>query len=54
MTITESMPRHAFNQFPKCIKSGQKFGHPNVIKNARKSANDLLCPVEIAQLDMSK
>lgn len=54
MTITESMPRHAFNLLPKCNESGLKAGNPNLIKNGRKSANDLLYPVEIHQLHMSK
>lgn len=54
MTITECMPRRAFNLLPKCNESGQKSGHLNLIKNGRKSANDLLYPVEIHQLHMSK
>lgn len=54
MAITESMPRRAFNLLPKCNEPGQKSGHSNLIKNGRKSANDLLYPVEIHQLHMSK
>lgn len=54
MTITESMFRHAFNLLPKCNEPGQESGHPNLIKNGGKSANDLLYPVEIHQLHMSK
>lgn len=54
MTITASMPEHAFNLLPKCNESGQKSGHHDVIKNRRKSVNYVLCPVEIHQLPMSK
>lgn len=54
MAIRQSVPRRAFNLFPKCNESGHNSGHPNLIKNGRKSANDLLCPVEIHQFHMSK
>lgn len=54
MAIRESVPRRAFNLFPKCNESGHNSGHPNLIKNGRKAANDLLCPVEIHQFHMSK
>lgn len=54
MTITKSMFRLAFNLLPKCNESGQQSGHHNLIKNRRKSANDLLDPVEIHQFHMSQ